>query len=37
MSQNRPAADVAGVIEGLRRDGRDGLADSVVRATTGAP
>ena len=30
MSQNRPAADVSGVIEGLRRDGRDGLADAVA-------
>ena len=32
MSQNRPAADQAGVIEGLRLDGRDGLADAVARA-----
>lgn len=35
MSQNRPAADVAGVVEGLRHDGRDGLADAVVEATSG--
>ncbi|HEX4369163.1 MAG TPA: FMN-binding negative transcriptional regulator [Rhodopila sp.] len=33
MSQNRPAADVAGVIDGLRDDGRDDLAGSVARAT----
>ena len=35
MSQNRPAADIAGVVEGLRQDGQDGLAESVVRATAG--
>ncbi|MGD0109712.1 MAG: FMN-binding negative transcriptional regulator [Rhodopila sp.] len=35
MSQNRPAADHSGVIEGLRNDGQDGLADAVVRATSG--
>jgi transcriptional regulator len=35
MSQNRPAADQAGVIEGLRRDGQDALAQAVVRATSG--
>ncbi len=35
MSQNRPAADRAGVIEGLLVDGQDGLAESVVRATAG--
>jgi transcriptional regulator len=35
MSQNRPAADQAGVIEGLRRDGQDTLAEAVVRATSG--
>jgi transcriptional regulator len=33
MSQNRPAADVPGVIQGLRRDGRGELADAVARAT----
>jgi len=33
MSQNRPAADQVGVVEGLRRDGQDGLAEAVVRAT----
>jgi len=35
MSQNRPAADQAGVIEGLREDGKDGLADAVARAVSG--
>jgi transcriptional regulator len=35
MSQNRPSADIAGVVEGLRQDGRDGLAAAVVRATDG--
>ena len=34
MSQNRPAADQAGVVAGLRRDGADKLAAAVVRATT---
>jgi transcriptional regulator len=33
MSQNRPAADIAGVINGLRQDGQDALATAVVRAT----
>ncbi len=33
MSQNRPAADQAGVIRGLRTDGQAGLADAVVEAT----
>ena len=33
MSQNRPAADQPGVVEGLRRDGRDTLAEAVVRST----
>src|SRR5207253_1488219 len=33
MSQNRPAADIAGVVGGLRQDGRDDLATAVVRAT----
>jgi transcriptional regulator len=32
MSQNRPAADQAGVIEGLRLDGRDSLAEAVSKA-----
>lgn len=36
MSQNRPAADIAGVIDGLRQDGQDGLAAAVVRATSAA-
>jgi transcriptional regulator len=35
MSQNRPAADIAGVIDGLRQDGQDALAIGVVRATAG--
>jgi len=35
MSQNRPAADLSGVVEGLRGDGQDGLAEAVVRATAG--
>jgi transcriptional regulator len=35
MSQNRPAADQAGVIEGLRLDGQHALAEAVVRATSG--
>ena len=35
MSQNRPAADRAGVVEGLRRDGRDDLAGAVSRAMPG--
>jgi transcriptional regulator len=33
MSQNRPAADQTGVVEGLRRDGQDALAEAVLRAT----
>ena len=33
MSQNRPAADVSGVVEGLRLDGRSDLAAAVARAT----
>jgi transcriptional regulator len=33
MSQNRPAADRAGVVEGLSQDGRADLADQVARAT----
>jgi transcriptional regulator len=35
MSQNRPAADQTGVIEGLRLDGQNTLAEAVVRATSG--
>jgi transcriptional regulator len=35
MSQNRPAADIAGVVDGLQADGQDGLAAAVVRATSG--
>src|ERR1700733_11885596 len=35
MSQNRPAADIPGVVEGLRQDGMDDLAAAVVRATSG--
>ena len=33
MSQNRPATDISGVIDGLRQDGQDALATAVVRAT----
>jgi transcriptional regulator len=33
MSQNRPAADQSGVVEGLRRDGQDDLATAILRAT----
>jgi transcriptional regulator len=33
MSQNRPAADQAGVVEGLQRDGHADLAAAVLRAT----
>ncbi len=35
MSQNRPAADIAGVIEGLRQDGQGDLAEAVAHATAG--
>ncbi len=35
MSQNRPAADHAGVVDGLRLDGQSRLAEAVVRATAG--
>ncbi len=35
MSQNRPAADQAGVVAGLRADGQDDLAQAVVQATSG--
>lgn len=34
MSQNRPATDQAGVIDGLRLEGRDELAAAVARATS---
>ncbi|HEY0184329.1 MAG TPA: FMN-binding negative transcriptional regulator [Rhodopila sp.] len=34
MSQNRPASDQAGVVEGLRADGQDALAEAVARATS---
>lgn len=33
MSQNRPATDQIGVVEGLRRDGHDELAGAVLAAT----
>jgi transcriptional regulator len=33
MSQNRPAIDQEGVIDGLRRDGQEALAQAVARAT----
>ena len=35
MSQNRPAADIAGVIDGLQSDGQGALAEAVSRATSG--
>jgi transcriptional regulator len=35
MSQNRPASDQGGVVEGLRLDGQDSLAEAVARATSG--
>jgi transcriptional regulator len=35
MSQNRPAADITGVVHGLRADGREDLACAVARATAG--
>jgi transcriptional regulator len=35
MSQNRPAADHAGVIAGLRQDGQDMVAEAVIAATGG--
>ena len=34
MSQNRPAADRLGVVEGLRQDGQNGLAEAVRNATS---
>ena len=37
LSQNRPAADVAGVIAGLRERGDSGSADAVERARALAP
>ncbi len=33
MSQNRPATDIGGVVEGLRQDGRPDLAEAVSQAT----
>jgi transcriptional regulator len=33
MSQNRPASDIPGVIDGLREDGQVELANAVARAT----
>jgi transcriptional regulator len=33
MSQNRPAADQTGVVEGLRHDGQGDLAEAVLAAT----
>ena len=33
MSQNRPAVDQIGTIEGLRLDGHDELAEAIARAT----
>jgi transcriptional regulator len=35
MSQNRPAMDQAGVVAGLRSDGREELAQAVDQATAG--
>jgi transcriptional regulator len=35
MSQNRPASDQGGVVEGLRLDGQGSLAEAVARATSG--
>jgi transcriptional regulator len=35
MSQNRPASDLPGVLDGLRRDGQEDVADAVARATAG--
>jgi transcriptional regulator len=35
MSQNRPAADIQGVVEGLRQDGQEDLAAAVAHATSG--
>ena len=35
MSQNRPAADQPGLVAGLRRDGRDDLAEAVLKAVSG--
>jgi transcriptional regulator len=32
LSQNRPAADIDGVVAGLRADGHDRSADDVERA-----
>jgi transcriptional regulator len=35
MSQNRPAADQSGVIEGLRHDGQKDLAEAIAIAVGG--
>ena len=35
MSQNRPASDIAGVVDGLQADGQDALAQAVRRAAGG--
>jgi transcriptional regulator len=35
MSQNRPASDIAGVVDGLREDGQDVLAQAVRQAAGG--
>ncbi len=35
MSQNRPAFDIAGVVDGLREDGQDALAQAVRQAAGG--
>lgn len=35
MSQNRPATDIGGVIDGLRQDGRSDLAAAVAQAARG--
>ena len=37
LSQNRPAVDQAGVVEGLRARGQDALADAVARVAKPAP
>jgi transcriptional regulator len=35
MSQNRPASDLPGLLDGLRKDGQDDVAEAVARATAG--
>ncbi|MBS0644668.1 MAG: FMN-binding negative transcriptional regulator [Acetobacteraceae bacterium] len=35
MSQNRPATDIGGVVDGLRQDGRSDLAAAVAQAARG--